>query len=159
MSTDEAEVDLNQLEDRYFWIDNSKQYIELLIEIKSRADEVGSYDNKIYMTYDDMVEDQSFKTGKFTIDTISSGAKGSVNWSIEIVKKDSLTKLALVNVGFKLQKENIATGLFEDYIAPGQSLIKYSDLDGVIILNRVETGECLFITNCGFYVWVLSNWD
>lgn len=44
------------------------------------------------------------------------------------------------------------TGLFEDYIALGQSLIKYSDLDGVIILNRVETGECLCITNCGFYV-------
>ena len=43
------------------------------------------------MTYDDMVEDQSFKTGKFTIDTISSGAKGSVNGSIKIVKKDSLT--------------------------------------------------------------------
>ncbi len=92
MSADGAEVHLNQLEDKYFGIDNSKQYIELLIEIKSRADDVGSYDNKIYMTYDDMVEDQSLKTGKDTIDTISSGAKGSVNGSIKIVKKDSLTK-------------------------------------------------------------------
>ena len=46
-----------------------------MIEIKSKADEVGSYDNKIYMTYDDMVEDQSFKTGKYIIDTSAVGLK------------------------------------------------------------------------------------